>query len=308
MFFVFPDGVLVTDSISKIRSDGAFTIKEARRIHKKLSKRDFNEALLEELRAAIIRYENALRQDHPPAARKSLQELDHFLTKEFGRYKKSIFRDWFDSLFSAVMIALVLRLFIIEPFMIPSGSMIPTILIGDHIFVSKLSYGIRLPLVGKYLVQWDTPHYGDVIVFVYPVEPDKDFIKRVVGLPGDTITVEGTEVYINGKVVESSPPKDVNVTDFDENQPSRDSLLFTNKLAEHEFHVLYDRRLRHPRSQYTVPEGHLFVMGDNRDSSSDSRVWGFVPMDNVKGHALVVWWSASQGSGFRFSRIGTLLD
>ena len=298
----------MTDSISKIRSDGTFTLKEARRIHKKLSKSEFNEALLEELRSAIIRYENALKQELPPAARKTLQELDQLLNKEFGRYKKSIFRDWFDSLFSAVMIALVLRLFIIEPFMIPSGSMIPTILIGDHIFVSKLSYGIRLPLLGKYLVNWSMPKHGDVVVFVYPVEPEKDFIKRVIGLPGDKVTVEGTEVYINGKVVESSAPENVNVADFDENQPARDSLLFTNRMGDHQFHVLYDRRPSHLRSQYTVPEGHLFVMGDNRDSSSDSRVWGFVPMDNVKGHALVVWWSASHAGGFRFSRIGTFLE
>jgi signal peptidase I len=181
---------------------------------------------------------------------------------------KSTFREYAEAIGMALLLALFIRTFIVQAFKIPSGSMIPTLLIGDHILVNKLSYGVRLPIVGKYLVEYRKPERGDVVVFVYPEDPSKDFIKRVIGVAGDLVEVRAKKVYINNQ------PIDDPHAHFEEAE-----------LQAGGIHV------RDNFDPVRVPENHIFVMGDNRDKSYDSRFWGFVNLNAVRGKAFVIYWS-----------------
>jgi signal peptidase I len=183
----------------------------------------------------------------------------------------------------AVFIALFIRAFFVQAYKIPSGSMEPTLLVGDHLLVLKCAYGIRIPLVGKYLVEYSSPKRGDIIVFVYPRDPKKDFIKRVMALPGESVQIIGRTIYINGK-------------------PIRDpwGVWSENDLLRGNF------------GPVTVPQGHYFVLGDNRDNSMDSRYWGFVPKSNILGKALIIYWSwngeaENLWEKIRWLRIGKIL-
>ncbi len=198
----------------------------------------------------------------------------------------------------ALLAVLVIRSAIAEPFRIPSGSMVPTLAIGDHILVSKFSYGLRIPFTQIELLPLGEPERGDVIVFRYPPDPSLDYIKRIVGLPGDTVEVRNGVVYVNGQ---------------EARRTYRDRFKFVNDRCQVQEERLYDEDLLgvvHPvlasvgssgiRRNYgprTVPEGHYFVMGDNRDNSADSRVWGFVPRENIKGKAIWVWLSVDRCNG-----------
>ncbi len=166
------------------------------------------------------------------------------------------------SILSALIIALFIRTFIVQAYKIPSGSMIPTLVVGDHILVNKFIYGIKIPYLRKTIIPVSKPKRGDVIVFSFPLDPSKDFIKRVIGLPGDTIEIIGKKVYINGKLYKDE-------------------------------HAYYDggKVLVERFGPVKVPEWGLFVMGDNRNHSYDSRFWGFVPLSYVKGKAMIVYWS-----------------
>ena len=176
--------------------------------------------------------------------------------------KKSVFREYAEAAIIAVLLALFIRTFVVQAFKIPSGSMEPTLLVGDHILVNKFIYGVKLPFVRKTIIPIHQPRRNDVIVFIYPKDPSKDFIKRVIGLPGDRIEMLGHSIYINGK-------------------------LFRDKHGV--YTVSPDSSTRF--GPVMVPQGHLFVMGDNRDHSYDSRFWGFVPLSSVKGKAFIVYWS-----------------
>lgn len=202
------------------------------------------------------------------------------------RPKKSTAREYAEAIAVALVIALFIRSFVVQAFKIPSGSMIPTLLVGDHLLVSRFSYGIRNPVTGALWI--DTggrPHRGDIVVFRYPLNPSQDFIKRVIGLPGDTIEIVDKRVYINGELYKD----------------------------EHAVH--YDPRIIpgdiQPRDNFgpiTVPEGKLFVMGDNRDNSYDSRFWKFVDIRAVKGRAFILYWSwDSEHFRPRLDRIGKIL-
>ncbi|MDW5375740.1 signal peptidase I [Halomonas sp. HP20-15] len=191
--------------------------------------------------------------------------------------------DYARSFFPVLLVVLLLRSFLIEPFQIPSGSMRPTLEIGDFILVNKFTYGLRLPVANTEVVDLGEPQRGDVMVFRFPQDPSVNFIKRVVGLPGDRIRYEGKQLYVNGEPV----PKEL----IDEN-PERapGEVEFREWLGEHE-HSLYNNP-RDPGPQMrevTVPPGHYFMMGDNRDHSNDSRYWGFVPEANIVGKAFAVW-------------------
>ncbi len=198
---------------------------------------------------------------------------------------KSTFREYAEALAVAFLLALFIRTFIVQAFKIPSGSMLPTLQIGDHLLVNKLRYGIRLPILGRRVVKFDDPRRGDIIVFVYPVDPSKDFIKRVIGQPGDVVEVRHKQVYVNGERIEDAHANFVE-------GPGDNSRLT-------------------PRDNYgpmTVPSDKVFVMGDNRDRSYDSRFWGFVPIDDVKGKAVVIYWSWDGGDRWvRWERIGELI-
>ncbi len=211
--------------------------------------------------------------------------------------------DWTAGLFPVILLVFVLRAFLFEPFKIPSGSMIPTLEIGDLILVNKFHYGIRLPVINKKIIPNNDPQRGDVMVFRYPVDPKIDYIKRVVGVPGDEISYINQKLSVNGQPV----PEQVLEDYYDEDRRLF-SKQFNEKLGDMEHRILVDptlpssygmRARAFPHSEncrYTaegvtckVPAGHYFMMGDNRDNSEDSRFWGFVPDENIVGKAFFVW-------------------
>jgi len=199
--------------------------------------------------------------------------------------KKGRLRENAEAIFIAILLALFIRAFIVQAFKIPSGSMKPTLQIGDHILVNKFTYGIRIPFTHKTLIDLGDPERGDIIVFEYPVEPDKDFIKRVIGLPGDIVEIRDKKVYINGEAIEQG------YTQYTEN------------------HIIAPEV--NPRDNFgpvTVPEGRYFVLGDNRDNSYDSRFWGYVDEEVIKGEAFIIYWSwDSDAFSPRWSRFGKIL-
>ena len=211
--------------------------------------------------------------------------------------------DWTAGLFPVILIVFLLRSFLFEPFKIPSGSMIPTLLVGDLILVNKFHYGVRLPVINTKIIDNNPVERGDVMVFRYPVDPRQDYIKRVVGLPGDTATWANQKLSINGQPVPTTPQGE-----FFEADSLRYEPQFSEKLGNVEHRILVDPRRQSwfgpdPKTfpfadqcRYTaegvtctVPAGHYFMMGDNRDNSQDSRYWGFVPDENIVGKAFFVW-------------------
>ncbi|SEO51850.1 signal peptidase I [Aquisalimonas asiatica] len=219
---------------------------------------------------------------------------------------------WVDlcrSLFPVIVVVLVIRSFVVEPFRIPSGSMIPTLLAGDFILVNKFSYDVRLPVTNHSLIPTGDPQRGDLAVFKYPVNPQQDFIKRVVALPGDHVRYDDGLLYINDEPVEQTEQGD-----YDQPEAPR-ARLMTETLGEREYGVL-----QHPRGTwctdyaagpdgYTVPDGHYFTIGDNRDRSSDSRCWGPVSEDLLVGRAFLIWmsWNGYENR-INWSRIGTRIQ
>ena len=214
-----------------------------------------------------------------------------------SRFAKSKLRQNVEALVFAVALALLIRTFVFQPFKIPSGSMIPTLLVGDHLLVSKFIYGTKIPFIGKVVLPIENIKRGDVIVFTYPNtehDPSKNgiyYIKRVVGIPGDSIDLDGRNLVINGQKVPleftDSYVDERNGEQFDE---------YREDLFGVEHRVIY-RKGRDSTNKGsfipvgTVPEGYVFVMGDNRDNSQDSRYWGFVPMGNIAGKAFLIHWS-----------------
>ena len=193
----------------------------------------------------------------------------------------STWREYAEALFMAILLALFIRTFVVQAFKIPSGSMLPTLEVGDHLLVNKFIYGLRIPFVGGRVADFHSPERDDVIVFVYPQDPSKDFIKRVKALPGETIEIRNKVVFIDGERIEDEHA-------YFDPEPSG--------------------RARSPRDNFgpfKVPEGHVFVLGDNRDHSHDSRFWGPVPVGDILGKAFVLYWSWDR-EDFRprWSRIG----
>lgn len=247
---------------------------------------------------------------------------------EAGSQKKSK-KKWLienvTSLGLALLLVFMIRSSVIEAFKIPSGSMIPTLLIGDHIFVNKFAYGLKIPFSDLvtdhpiYVIKRDAPKRGDIIVFIYPKDESFYYIKRVIGTPGDTIEIRNKILYINGQAITREPmPGDQAEKIFqslDDPKYSRNNLeLYYENLNSTHHMMMLDKNnfLGESFGPITVPADSLFVMGDNRDFSNDSRFWGFVPMKNVKGKAMVIWlslWISFQESqlAFRPSRIGTIL-
>ncbi|HOO91488.1 MAG TPA: signal peptidase I, partial [Syntrophales bacterium] len=203
-----------------------------------------------------------------------------------SKNRKSVVREYAEAIIIAILIALFIRTFIVQAFKIPSGSMKPTLLIGDHLLVNKFSYGIKVPFFRKTLVSINDPQRGDIVVFIYPLDRTKDFIKRVVGIAGDTIEIRDKKIYLNGLPYNDGHGVYV------------DSILFPASVQ--------------PRDNFgpiTVPAGHLFVMGDNRDQSYDSRYWGFVDLKDVLGKAFIIYWSwDTHNKDVRWSRMGRILN
>jgi signal peptidase I len=338
----------------------------------------------QDLDKRIADLDRAYREDDRDAMRIQVPVLDAMVDEQLAFARKSTFREYAESIGIAVLIAVLLRAFVVEAFKIPSGSMIPTMEIGDHIFVNKFLYGVRIPFVGVKFFQYRKPERGEVIVFEKPRDKERrDFIKRIVALAGDRVEVRCGLLHVDGEPVERKLvlPED---TYWDTDQSGiwgqKVSSRYREALGDTSFETLYlpfrpgreaqlddggeaalqaaqelqgnDFPLRHgarfpewetiprcpadgagagdvgcyeparpgldpqtdprgpciPFRQYVVPEGHVFVMGDNREFSSDSRVWGPVPLENIKGKALFIWWSNNEKVGVQWDRIGKVVD
>jgi signal peptidase I len=214
----------------------------------------------------------------------------------------------------ALFIVLLIRSSIAAPYKIPTGSMIPTLKIGDHIFVSKLSYGLKLPFTNWNLTTWDKPIRGDVVVFKYPENPKKDFIKRVIGIPGDRIEIREGQLYVNGEPIKKQPLDEKTLLKNVEaaQKSTADFNLYLENIGEKEHFILHSRdyfvKAFGDKPPVVVKEGHYFVMGDNRDNSKDSREWGFVSFEAIRGRAQVVFFSLKKNPwGIRWNRFGKVI-
>lgn len=208
--------------------------------------------------------------------------------------KKSVVREYTEAIIIALLLALFIRTFVVQAFKIPSGSMLPTLQIGDHLLVNKFIYGIKLPFSGQTLVPISQPDRGDVVVFRFPKDPSIDYIKRVIGVPGDKIEIKNKEIYLNDKKAKDSHSYFTNSQILPAGASPRDNL-----------------------GSFVVPEGKIFVMGDNRDNSYDSRFWGFVDHKAVLGQAFILYWSwdikkslisADRWTSIKWGRIANLVD
>lgn len=207
------------------------------------------------------------------------------VTQPANSSTKNKLRENIEALVIAIILALFIRTFVVQAFKIPSGSMQNTLLVGDYILVNKFIYGVKIPFTDTTLIPIENPKRGDIIVFKFPNDPSKDFIKRVVGVGGDTIVIKNKEVFVNGK------PED-------------------NTHAIHSDPHVYPPgfQFRDNAGPITVPEGKLFVMGDNRDESNDSRFWGFVDKSAVRGKAFIIYWSwDSEDFDVRWRRLGHII-
>ncbi|MFH1091100.1 MAG: signal peptidase I [Pseudomonadota bacterium] len=201
------------------------------------------------------------------------------------RSSRAVLREYVEAIILAVVLALFIRSFVVQAFKIPSGSMLPTLKIGDHILVVKSIYGVRLPFTNQVIIPVKDPARGDIVVFIYPVDPSKDFIKRVTAGAGDTVEIRNRKLFINHQLVKD----------------------------DHGYYEdLSPGTMVAPRDNFgpvTVPEGKIFVMGDNRDHSYDSRFWGFVDLEAVKGKAFLIYWSwDTENWHVRWQRLFNLVE
>lgn len=222
--------------------------------------------------------------------------------------KEPLLVEYARAFFPVILIVFLLRSFLVEPFRIPSGSMLPSLLVGDFILVNKFTYGIRIPVVNYELVGINKPQRGDVMVFRFPVNPSDNYIKRVVGLPGDRITYRDKQLYVNGTLVERSPVDSPYL--YRESNRLMDAHEYVENLDGVRHAVLLTSGIQQEPMEFVVEPGHYFVMGDNRDHSNDSRYWGTVPERNLVGKAFLIWfsWDAAHGGGINWQRIGKTIN
>ena len=318
-------------------------LKETRKVLRR-KRRKIADPIKDEIKQVYDELEKVRRAGAEEAIARPLGNLEALFEKHLLQYKKSTFREYAESIGIAVAVALFLRAFCVEAFRIPSGSMLPTLKVGDHIFVNKFVYGLRVPFTSnppKKFWQFRSPRRGEIIVFIYPKDPEHDFIKRVIGIAGDTVKVsQNGEVWIKKKdeksfkAVKRTKKGTVKFCDLEksvnplngkvltEEWVTREGQLFTEEVGEYTYATLVTGRSSYRDEQKNtlttdkcelkvevpavrgaggasleeyvlckVPKAHLFVLGDNRSNSEDSRFWGFVPLENVKGKALITWFS-----------------
>ena len=229
------------------------------------------------------------------------------LKRKPNQGKEPVLVEYANSFFPVLLFVLVLRSFIVEPFRIPSSSMMPTLLIGDFILVNKFAYGIRLPVIDTKVIEIGKPERGDVMVFRYPKDLSLDYIKRVVGLPGDKVGYYDKHVYINGERISQKAIGAYEGVGQGENMTG--AVLNHELLPSQEHDILIMGERPSIEGEIIVPAGHYFMMGDNRDNSNDSRYWGTVPEENIVGKAFMIWmnWDSSN-SGIDFKRLGSTIN
>jgi len=285
---------------SRAKAEGKQLVGEAKRILRKKRYR-IPEPVASLMTAAVVEVDVACKGRNLERLRNAIADIDDKMDEYLAFARKSSTRQYAESISLALGVALFLRAFVVEAFQIPSGSMIPTLAVGDHIFVSKFAYAITLPFSDEVIATLGKPERGDIIVFKYPPDQSVDYIKRVVGLPGETLEVRHNEVFIDGRPMAREELPEPCVTNDgdgfrDEGQPCE----VWKEHLESKAHETYQMPLRSTSSDFgpvTIPPDRYFVMGDNRDNSKDSRVWGFVPFELIKGRALVVWWSRDPARG-----------
>ncbi|MCP1726675.1 signal peptidase I [Natronospira proteinivora] len=223
--------------------------------------------------------------------------------------------EWCRAFFPVLLIVLVLRSFIAEPFRIPSASMMPTLVVGDFILVNKFAYGLRLPVLETKILDLGQPERGEVAVFRYPPNPSKDYIKRVIGVPGDHVAYRNNTLYINGEAVNQQVMGEYEPREVDRRRDRvlDGSILMEETLGAQDYEILVSPRASGMPSQeleqgIRVPEGEYLMLGDNRDNSLDGRHWGFVPEDHLRGRAMVIWlsWEAF-GAAPQWGRVGQVI-
>jgi signal peptidase I len=283
----------------------------------------------DDVRSRIVDLLNELRQTledgDPDAVEQTAEELEALAADHLDFARKSIWREYAESIGLAIVFALIVRAFIVEAFKIPTKSMVPTLLVGDHLFVSKSVYGVRIPFTDEYLIRFQEPERGEVVVFRFPTDSateylktqppserdcidattlgsGKDFIKRVVGVEGDRIRVRNHQLYVNGRAARQGTVREQQTDDYLFPRKKR----IVEKLGTHRYTIQYAESRGGDFGPITVKKDHVFVMGDHRDNSSDSRCWGQVPTDHLKGRAWFIWLSVGEDS-FRWDRFFTLI-
>jgi signal peptidase I len=289
-------------------------VKEAKKLMRRArGKAAFDERVRAEISALAEQTTAAARGSDIGAMKRAGDKLATQLNRKLSQYRKPAWRESLESIAVAVLVALLLRSFVVEAFKIPSGSMIPTLAIGDQIFVNKLIYGMRVPFTQIRVVNFAPPKRGEVVVFVCPEAPHEDYIKRIIGLPGDEIMVRNGIVTINGEqlereFVERREYWDRNARDLKWFRFEVDVYRETIDGTEHT--VIYDANGLASSPDFgpvIVPENHVFMMGDNRDHSYDSRSWGPVPLSNILGRSLFVWFSWGN-DGMAWGRLGERIE
>jgi len=216
-------------------------------------------------------------------------------------------KDLIKALFICIALVVLVRSFLFEPFRIPSSSMVPTLHIGDHIFVSKFDFGLQLPFTKIKMMSWSSPKRGDVIVFLFPRDESLHYIKRVIGLPNDKIEFKGRDIFVNGNLIAKDLVADESILKKDLGLETVNGIYYQEKLDGHAYYVKYATRpsfdLKNSQREEVVPENTYFVMGDNRDDSYDSRSWGVVPESNIKGKARVIWISLDHEKNWNSSKV-----
>ena len=302
--------------------DGRHLLKEARRSLKDHAVR-LSPVQKEELERAAGELETALGTTDWDAIAQAASALDKRLDQYLESHRASTAREYVESILVAVGIAFFLRAFVVEAFKIPSGSMIPTLQVGDHIFVNKFIYGLRIPWTNiKLGMNIRKPQRGEVVVFKFPRDEEKDFIKRIVAVEGDTVEIRDNVLYVNGQATprEHMKGEPCEYEDFDELKQQwehRRCDAWKETLNGHSYTTIFDRgsppRSWSPAQQFGWPSGKVppatvFVMGDNRDNSHDSRYWGTVNYELLRGKAMIIWWSLGEPEGIRVGRIGQVID
>lgn len=312
----------------KLSKDAKLYVKQAKAMRKKHAKSLHTEAA-EAVDAAIADVEAKLAGSDAQALEGALESLDGTIDRYMGHLRKSTLREYTEAIGLAIIFALILRTFLIEAFIIPSASMEPTLQEGDRLFVNKLAYGLRIPMTTNRVVDFGPPDRGDVVVFIFPreearehtkklpalrracVDPgslreEKDYIKRVIGLPGDSIKMLNNQVYVNGEpikrtILKRSASRRAGMNYVEQQREElADGHLFTTQHYGMESNFAASKPI-------TVKPGHVFVMGDNRDNSSDSRCWGQVPVGNILGRAMIIWFSSDR-EGIHWDRLGKLIE